>query len=292
MDTANGQSRPSLWKTISSFLIGLVLVMAPLFLLKLAVLPVLGLRSGLPPTDSIRAVPIEFAVTIVATIGAVVGGYWVYVRWFEQRQAKELVVDWRGAVFGLGSGMGLIGLPMLALYAFGFYELQEWVGFRLETLAIALVVGVAVVLEEIVFRGLLLSTLKRAYGPAVALFVQAVAFAAAHTMNENWAGMMPLVSTFLIGLLWGAFYLKIPSLWAVALHHAAWNLTIFASGLPLSGVTEWQPFAPLRSSLNGPEWLTGGLGGPELSILTPMLVVLVLVIALRSGTSEGLLRGR
>lgn len=288
MNDTDVQSRPTTVQTVGRLIAGLLLMVGPLIVVKRAVLPVLGLRSGAPPTDAIRSHPVEFFVTVTLTLATTVIGYWVSVRWLERRPVRELALHGRSAMIGVISGAILIGLPMGVLYASGYYTLQEVGGLHREALAITLVVGSIVLLEELVFRGLLFGVLERAYGAPIALVVQAIAFSLAHVPNDNWSGAMPLISTFLIGLLWGAFYLIYQNIWAIALHHAAWNLTIFAAGLPLSGITEWRPFAPLRSTLSGPELLTGGLGGPELSVLTPLLVVATLgLMLLLSRRSSG-----
>ena len=263
-------------QAIGRMAIGLVLLFGPLILLKLVVLPVLGLRSGRPPLEAMTAVPFEFLVTILSTIAVNMAGYVVYVRWLERRSVDEFSIKWQAKALSLFSGIGLIGAPMLLLYATGYYSLERLGGFRVESLGIVLIVFTIVLLEELVFRGLIMGGLEKASGTRVALVVQAVLFSAAHTFNDHWSGLMPLVSTFLIGLLWGAIFLVHRNIWANTLHHAAWNLTIFSAGLPLSGITEWRAFAPLQSRFEGPEWLTGGLGGPELSVLTPIVVVVAL----------------
>ena len=256
--------------------VGFLLIFIPLVLAKTVVLPALGLRSGGEPTDVITSNPVEFVATIGSSIAAALGGYWVFVKWVEKRRAPELAFNGKTVVFGLVSGIAAIGLPILLLYAAGYYTVEDMPGVRIETLAIVSVVASIVLFEEIVFRGLIFGVVEDTYGARVALIVQAVLFAAAHVFNDNWSGIMPLVSTVLIGLLWGALYLIYRNLWMMTLHHAAWNLTIFSLGLPLSGITDWRAFAPLKSNFAGPELLTGGLGGPELSIATPLFTVLLL----------------
>ncbi len=270
--------------------IGCLLIAGPLVALKLVIRPALGLARGIPPTAAIHTHPAEMIVTVAGSVAAMLFGYWLYVRWLERRAVSELAIQWKSAVFGLASGFGLIALPMLALYATGHYEIERIPGLQVEAIAIVLVVASTVLLEELVFRGLLLGVLDRAYGPWVALGGQAAVFAVGHVFNDNWSGAIPLVSTFLIGLLWGGFYLLVRNVWAITLHHAAWNLTIFAAGLPLTGVTQWRPFAPLQSTLNGPELLTGGLSGPEVSVLTLVAITVALGVLLSWGRQRTLLK--
>ena len=244
--------------------------------MKLVVLPVLGIPRGQPPTEIFQAHTIPIFINLLSTIAAILIGYWFFVTRVERQTASELNIQWKTAAIGLTSGVLLIGGPMAVLYAAGYYELEQVSGFNPGVLGIVLLVSMVVLFEELIFRGVIFGVLERSYGARPALITQAALFAAAHVFNDNWSGIMPIVSTFLIGLLWGAIFMLYRNIWAIALHHAAWNLTIFAVGLPLSGITDWRPFAPLQSNFAGPELLTGGLGGPELSILTPMLVIAAL----------------
>lgn len=262
---------------------GIALILLPLLLLKLIILPALGLRSGLPPYEAISVKPLEFTLTLAGNFVCILGGYAAYARYVDRRSMPELSLRGMPTLYGLASGVGLIGFVMVLLYVTGYYVLESVPGFRLGALAVVGVVTSIVLLEELVFRGMILTLFRRVWGAPVALVVQALLFAAAHVFNDNWSGLMPLVSTVLIGLFWGAIYLKYPNIWVIAVHHAVWNLTIFASGLPLSGETAWRPLAPLQSRMVGPELITGGLGGPELSFLTPVVIVLALVYLARSG---------
>ena len=45
--------------------------------------------------------------------------------------------------------------------------------------------------------------------------------------------------------------------------------------------------APIESRYIGPNWLTGGMFGPENSLLVMMLVAIALVIVLRSAIRSG-----
>src|SRR5262249_30644441 len=147
----------------------------------------------------------------------------------------------------------------------------------------AAVIGIAATLEELVYRCLLFQVLERSWGTRVALAAQAVLFALQHLENVERGGIADvvamLVSTTLTGLLWAAVFMLARNLWVAAANHAAWNFTIFLSGLPLSGIEDWRALAPLESRYAGPDWLTGGMFGPESSLLviasTTVAVVLL-----------------
>ncbi len=70
------------------------------------------------------------------------------------------------------------------------------------------------------------------------------------------------------------------NLWVVAAHHAAWNFTILLSGVPLSGIEDWRRLAPLESRFAGPDWLTGGMFGPESSLMVIASTAIAIVFLL------------
>jgi hypothetical protein len=125
----------------------------------------------------------------------------------------------------------------------------------------------------------------------VALAVQAVVFAVMHLENVEHGGISDvvtmLIAVMLAGLLWAAVFVLTRNLWVAAANHAAWNFTILLAGVPLSGIEDWRKLAPLESRFAGPDWLTGGMFGPESSLLviasTTVAVVLLLRVARRRG---------
>jgi uncharacterized protein len=96
-----------------------------------------------------------------------------------------------------------------------------------------------------------------------------------------------LVSVTLLGLLWTGVFILTRNLWVVAAHHAAWNFTILLSGVPLSGIEDWRAVAPLETRYAGPDWLTGGIFGPESSLLVIVLVTITVVLLYRTALRNG-----
>lgn len=79
-------------------------------------------------------------------------------------------------------------------------------------------VGILVpIVEEITFRGMLFSTLKRGFSPVVALFIQALFFALFH------GNLLQGSYTFFVGLLAGCLVLWYDSLWPAIILHVAFN---------------------------------------------------------------------
>jgi uncharacterized protein len=258
----------SLGHMAAFLLAGIVCVAVPMAVMRLGVLPLLHMALG-----QIAASPSPVSATLMMV--AMGGGYWGYVHFIEKRPATELAPRPALTLFGVVSGIALIGASTLVLFATGFYRLQAYQGFAGFWPIIPSILA-AGVFEEILFRGLIFTALERVMGSVAALIVQSLLFAAPHMFNAGWTGWTDLIAGALIGAMWTCLYMLWRNIWAIAFHHAAWNLTIVASGLPLSGLEDFRAGAPLRSTYAGPELLTGGAAGPEPSIVTLALVTLVL----------------
>jgi membrane protease YdiL (CAAX protease family) len=119
--------------------------------------------------------------------------------------------------------------------------------------------------EELAFRGYWLFSFARRirFWPA-ALFTSVV-FGAAHLGNpgENFLGILQVVA---VGLLLCFTLRRTGNLWFALGFHAAWDWAeTFFYGTPDSGLLGVGRY--LNTSVQGPNWLTGGSAGPEGSIL-------------------------
>ena len=189
------------------------------------------------------------------------------------------------------SGAFLLALPVTVLFALGVYEVVLFRGVSLGLLGVASVIGIAATLEELVGRCLLFRVLEQAWGTRVALVAQAVLFALQHLENVEHGGIadvvVMLVSVTLLGVLWAGVFVLARNLWVVAANHAAWNFTIILTGLPLSGIEEWRALAPLESRYVGSNWLTGGIFGPESSLVVIASTTIAAVLILRAARRRG-----
>ena len=217
--------------------------------------------------------------------------YWAYVRGFEKRPVRELrpapLAITAGALFGAAS----IALCMLVLFALGAYVATADRGWQGGLAGVAALILIAALLEEIAYRGLLFGILERAWGTLPAMWLQSLVFSAMHLANaEDRASTVELLTTavsgVLLGALWTMVYVHTRNLWVVTAHHAAWNFTIILAGVPLSGLDDWRPLAPLASEYRGSHWLTGGVFGPEDSLLTMALVAACVIAMMRAGAQS------
>lgn len=211
--------------------------------------------------------------------------YWGTVRLTERRAVVELHVAPGAIALGAMTGAALISITTLSLFATGIYEVTSIRGFHAELAGVAGLIFVAAVLEEIAYRCVLFRLLEGAWGTIPALWLQSLIFAVMHLANiegaDAVAALTTVISVTLIGAFWTLVFVHTRNLWVVGANHAAWNFSIILTGVPLSGLEDWRSAAPIESRYNGPDWLTGGVFGPENSVITigVMCVSIVLLIA-------------
>lgn len=255
---------------------------------------ILIFRKGLLPLIDAAFHPGPEWTSVFRRVGILltaVGGYWAFVHWHEKRGAHELRLRPVHLLLGGASGAVMVALPMAVLFASGAYERVLSRGWSPALPGVAALIGIAAILEELTYRCLLFRILERTWGTKWALAVQAVVFALQHLENVEQGGISDvvtmLIAVTLTGLLWASVFILARNLWVVAAHHAAWNFTILLSGLPLSGIEDWRKLAPLESRFAGPDWLTGGMFGPESSLLVIASTTVAVVLLLRAARRRG-----
>jgi uncharacterized protein len=182
----------------------------------------------------------------------------------------------------------LVGFLSISSTLFGIFAFH---GFHLTGLAIHgstilsataawgatfVIVGLA---EEFSFRGYLQYTLTTGIGFWPAAILLSCLFGLAHKSNpgETWSGLFSVV---LFGLLFCIFLRRTGNLWWAVGFHAGWDWgQTFFYGVADSGIP---PYHNLFGSVfHGPDWLTGGSVGPEASMFTPIVLVIVAALFTR-----------
>lgn len=207
---------------------------------------------------------------------------------FEHRKFGEYGLPWRkvlGKDFWVGSALGFLAISGTLLTMFLFH------GFRVTGMALHgttilssliawaiafLLVGLC---EEFLFRGYAQYTLASGIGfwPAAVLFSGLFGLGHAFNSRENVVGSVAVV---MFGVLLCLFLRRTGSLWCAVGFHTGydWGQTFFY-GVPDSGIVPYHNL--LNSSLRGPQWLTGGIVGPEASVLTPIVLLFVAFVFCR-----------
>jgi membrane protease YdiL (CAAX protease family) len=186
-----------------------------------------------------------------------------------------------GKHFWIGTTVGFVSISACLLGIFAFHGFQL-TGLNIHgstilsaTLAWAaafLVVGLA---EEFSFRGYLQYTLTTGMGFWPSAILLSALFGLAHAGNpgESKAG---LVSVVLFGLLFCVFLRRTGNLWWAVGFHAGWDWgQTFFYGVPDSGLVPYHNL--FNCAFTGSRWITGGTVGPEASIFTPIVLVIVAI---------------
>lgn len=177
---------------------------------------------------------------------------------------------WSGVLWGLVSVTVLIG-AIYGLRAFEFGHLAIH-GARMARFAVFWAVFFVVVgfFEEFLLRGYTQFTLTRIAGFWRAAIFLSCLFGLIHSQNsgEQWPG---LLAAAFIGLFFCLTLRRTGTLWFAVGFHAAWDWgETFVYSVPDSG--NLFPGHLLKSSFHGPAWLTGGVVGPEGSVLCFVVV--------------------
>jgi membrane protease YdiL (CAAX protease family) len=140
------------------------------------------------------------------------------------------------------------------------------------------------VFEELLFRGVFFGSVEAWFGSWAALVVSSLVFGLTHLINPQGTIEGALFIAVEAGILLGAAFMLTRRLWLSIGFHMAWNYTQSAI---FSGIVSGNDAAPglIRSTVKGPDFLTGGSFGVESSVLAltlcTMTGIVMLVLAAR-----------
>lgn len=232
----------------------------------------------------------EPAKSVMHVIALAIAGFAVYVahaRFIEQRAVSELDLQGMGREFGIGLliGAGLYTACELVLMALGIYRITGFNPLSYLVPAIAMALSSSI-FEELLFRGVLFRSVETWFGSWAALVVSSLVFGLTHLLNPQGTIEGALFIAVEAGILLAAAFMLTRRLWLSIGFHMAWNYTQSAI---FSGIVSGNDAAPgwIRSTVNGPELLTGGSFGLESSVLALVLCtttgIVMLVMAARRG---------
>jgi hypothetical protein len=217
----------------------------------------------------------------------VLGAYWAYVRIMEKRAVTELSGTRAARELGAGLVLGvlLFSATVAILGALGVFQItgkNSW-QIMLAILPASILSGV---LEEVLIRGIVFRILERWLGSWVALGISAVIFGVLHLLNPGATLLDAAAISIEAGILLAAAYMLTRRLWLCIGTHIAWNFT--QGGIFSVAVSGGENKGLLRSTLVGPDWLTGGTFGAEASVVALVvcfaagIVLIVLAIKKRN----------
>lgn len=209
---------------------------------------------------------------------------WIMAR-IEHRKFSEYGLPVRQALgqeFGIGSLLGFLAISGTLLTMFLLH------GFRVTGLAIhgttilSSLIGwgiaffLAGLFEEFAFRGYIQYTLASGIGFWPAALVMSGLFGLGHLLANPSENVVGSAAVVLFGLLLCLFLRRTGNLWCSVGFHLGYDWGQMFYGVPDSGIVPYHNL--LHSTFSGPRWLTGGMVGPEASVLTPIVLLAVALI--------------
>lgn len=255
-----------------AIIIALTVILSNLFIL------LRGPGQGLEPSSLILEKLFELVAVLVAS--------WAMSR-IEQRNMAEYGLPLknagifsrfiRGYIFWGFLPLTLLLLLLSALHTFYFGNVAL---YGIQVFSWAGIWGLLFILvglhEEYLLRGYALYTLAEGIGFWPAAVVLASVFAALHTLNKGEA-RVGIIMTAVFALLASVTLRYTGNLWTAVGLHAGWDWgQSYFYGTPNSGLVV--PGHLLNPHTQGPAWLTGGSVGPEGSVLTLVLLMLMSIL--------------
>src|ERR1700722_19321194 len=216
----------------------------------------------------------------LANLAAALFANWIALKIFAERPVMAIGLWWNrasadnftiGLIGGIGAACVVLALPLGAGAAhFARMTDEQPTIWAAVFLTVFLLVGSAA--EEILFRGFGFQTLLASFGAWASIVPGALLFGLLHLGNPGatWLG---IVNTIGFGAVFGYGCVRSRDLWLPIGLHFGWNFTLPLFGVNVSG---------LRMRMTGYElsWTAGGIWsggeyGPEASILTSAVVVLL-----------------
>ncbi|MER5521036.1 CPBP family intramembrane glutamic endopeptidase [Streptomyces sp. NPDC002763] len=223
---------------------------------------------------------------VLTAVAAVVVYRWM-VRRTEHRPSTEVGRDGARAAFGRGALIGAVTFAcVIANIAFlGDYTVH---GTGSVTGAVGLVgfMAAAATTEELLFRGVLFRIVEERTGTWIALTSTGLLFGMMHLLNKDATLWGALAIAIEAGGMLGAAYAATRTLWLPIGLHFGWNFAesaIFGTEVSGNGAQK----GLLDASTSGAQLITGGEFGPEASVYSVLLGVLVTLAFLRLARRRG-----
>ncbi len=224
---------------------------------------------------------------LIASVGTVFGAAIVAnalsTRVFERLPVTAIGLGWhncsaRNVVIGTILGVlaaGSVTLLPVAVRTADLIPDSSNPGSLGTFLFITLVLVFGAIGEELLFRGYGFQTLVRIAGNPGSLIVTGILFGCVHMQNLH-ATPLGIVNTAGFGIIFGYAFLRTGELWLPIGIHFGWNWMLSLAGAAVSGFKMGVTGYQLRWKVA--EIWSGGEYGPEASILTCAVIIVLLVL--------------
>jgi len=225
------------------------------------------------------------AVDAILSIGIIMFLYSLYTRFIEKRKAFEMSCKQsvRELFTGILISLGLVGGMVLLMAALGYYRIDQ-MGSPMIFLEGVFFFGMGAFLQVLAFRLVLFKLSEEILGSWLAFILIAVVFSLVHLGNPD-AGLLSTVFFILGDILLAAAFIYTRRLWMVWGIHLGWNLFqdgVF--GMPNSGITDLPSW--IQPNISGPEWITGGSIGIEMSVIATVLSLIVGLVIVKKAVEK------
>ncbi len=236
--------------------------------LVIVVVVTLGLASlVIPPPSSPRRADLVMIRNLVEP-ALLLLTYGLTVRWLERRPVSELHLRHGGLPLLAGAAIGAVMMATvyLILWGLGLASFGPGTGLAGIGHGLASALGAAV-FEELLLRAVLFRILDQAFGTTTAVAASAVIFGLLHGLNPGATPMSLLAIALEAGVLLALAYALTRNLWLAVGVHFGWNFaegSLFGAQVSGSASTH----GLVHAGLTGPPLLTGGAFGPEASVVS------------------------
>ena len=212
---------------------------------------------------------------------------WLFAKFICKKKMSDMLITkvrvkskWVIAAF-------LLPLGVTAFYVFAVpgqlvkHTLDNVGIFNALALAIVFTGFAAGVVEEMVFRGLIMNLLKERWNIAVAVIAPSVVFGFVHVLGMDFSiGSIILVTVAgtMVGIMFSLVALEGGSIWNSAVMHMVWN-TIIIGGIFVVGVNQDPEHIADYLLASDKFWITGGEFGIESALPSVIGYTIVAAIA-------------
>jgi membrane protease YdiL (CAAX protease family) len=259
-------------------------------LVQFILLQVIALIIGIPFSVLLYIVPAIdfFLLSLIISVIAVPISIYIARRFIDRRSFVSLGLQWNmQAIKDMWVGFWIAGVTMGVIFlvelATGWLEYQGpgWEGESAIDFLFAFLIWGFIFLavgfyEELYSRGYRLQNIEEGVNLPIAVLLSSIIFGLEHMSNPNawWAAWLGIT---VAGLFLAYAYMRTRQLWLPIGLHIGWNIfegVVF--GFPVSGI---QLPGLIKHQVNGPDYFTGGLFGPEAGlVLLPGIFIGVLLV--------------
>ena len=223
-----------------------------------------------------------FAAFLLLPFAALGLAVLAWVRFVERRSLSTLGLVNRGRLqtFLLGhmTGVAMATAIVAAIWIAGSFAAR---GYAPAFHSPAGLAGIVILLacfavqssvEEIIFRGWMLSAIAAKFGVAIAVLVSSAVFTVLH--YDPHATWLFVTNVFLFAVFACFWAIRTGNIWGVMGWHAGWNW-LFATGFEMrvTGLDAHMPALLVKMTPRGADYLTGGSEGPEGSVMCCVLLL-------------------